>query len=176
MNKKETNKFRWCGQSMIPAKIYPKEELNTIIKIALDLRNNTPYSFRILANKLEFLKTNNKNVSFTFEKYKPESIKALPIYPKEILSEANQNIRNKVSPISDECWFQPWVVYYDIPLYACTFNWGTDLNNTMNKGINSWSHQKEENGYTRRDNWLNAVLNAYPEIYKKYKKLFNYDV
>jgi len=27
------------------------------------------------------------------------------IYPKEILSEANQNIRNKVSPISDECWF-----------------------------------------------------------------------
>jgi len=45
----------------------------------------------------------------------------------------------------------------------------------MNTGINSWSHQKEENGYTRRDNWLNAVLNAYPEIYKKYKKLFNYD-
>ena len=117
MNKKEINKFRWCGQSMIPVKIYPKE----------------------------------------------------------ILSEANQNIRNKVSPISDECWFQPWVVYYDIPLYACTFNWGTDLNNTMNTGINSWSHQKEENGYTRRDNWLNAVLNAYPEIYKKYKKLFNYD-
>jgi hypothetical protein len=27
------------------------------------------------------------------------------IYPKEILSDENQKIRNNTSPVSDECWF-----------------------------------------------------------------------
>jgi len=113
------NKFRWCGQSMIPANIYPKE----------------------------------------------------------ILSDEYQKIRNNTSPVSDECWFQPWVVYNDIPLYSCDFGWGKDISEENGKrtGLVSWSHQKDENGYERRDIWLNNVLKAFPEIYKKYKQLFNYD-
>lgn len=99
------------------------------------------------------------------------------IYPKEILSDENQKIRNNTSPVSDECWFQPWTIYYDIPIYECSFDWGKDIdkNNTKWQGLVAWSHQKEANGYTRRDNWLYAVLKSYPSIYKKYQDLFNYD-
>ena len=57
------NKIRWCGQSMIPAKLYPKD----------------------------------------------------------ILDASHKDIRSKTSPVSDECWFQPWVVYNDIPIYYLSF-------------------------------------------------------
>ena len=72
--------------------ITSKEELDTIIKIAMDLRNRTPYSFRLLSNKIGFLQTNNKNISNNFEKYKPELIQTMPIYPLEILHGNNKNI------------------------------------------------------------------------------------
>ena len=113
-----TNVTRWCGQSMIPSKLYPKE----------------------------------------------------------ILDDAHQEVRNKTSPISDECWFQPWIVYNDISIYHLKYGWGTDIDpkKGKNTGLVSFSHQKESNGYERRDNWLFAVLSAYPQILEKYKRLFNY--
>lgn len=99
------------------------------------------------------------------------------IYPVECLTEENQEIRNRTSPVSDECWFQPWIVKNDIPIYHCNYGWGDDIdkNNGKNKGLVAWSHQKDENGYERRDIWLNNVLSAYPEIMEKYKNLFNYE-
>lgn len=98
------------------------------------------------------------------------------IYPKECLTKENQEIRDRTSPISDECWFQPWIVKNDIPIVYCSYGWGTDIdpNNGKSKGIVAWSHQKESNGLERRDNWLYAVLSAYPEIMEKYRRLFNY--
>lgn len=98
------------------------------------------------------------------------------LYPKIILDEEHQKTRNNTSPISDECWIQPWTVYYDIPIFHLKYNWGIDINPKINKwtGLCSWSHSKDSNGYEKRDNWLNAVLSAYPEILEKYKRLFNY--
>ena len=64
--------------------ITSKDELDDVVKIALKLRDNTPYSFRLLSNKIGFLKINNKDIVKTFEKYKPEKIFALPIFPTEI--------------------------------------------------------------------------------------------
>lgn len=98
------------------------------------------------------------------------------IYPKECLTEENQKIRDNTSPVSDECWFQPWIVKNDIPICYCNYGWGEDIdpNNGKSKGIVAWSHQREANGLERRDNWLFAVLSAYPEIMEKYRRLFNY--
>ena len=62
-----------------------KEQVDELIKISLELRNNTPYSLRFLVNRLGFLKINNKNIVNAFNKYKPEDIKIMPIYPIEIL-------------------------------------------------------------------------------------------
>ena len=65
--------------------VVTKEELNEIINKAIEIRGKTPYSFRILANKLGFLVTNNKNVKANFEEYKPLSLPAMPIFPLEAL-------------------------------------------------------------------------------------------
>jgi hypothetical protein len=112
------NKYRWCGQSMIPVNIYPTE----------------------------------------------------------VLDANHQAIRNQTSPVSDECWFQPWTVFYNIPIFHLRYGWGIDIDKNINKwnGLCKYSHQKESNGLERRDNWLNAVLNAFPSILNKYKELFNY--
>ena len=44
-----------------------KEELDDIIKIALELRNLTPYSFRYLANNMGLYNSNNINIKQNFE-------------------------------------------------------------------------------------------------------------
>lgn len=98
------------------------------------------------------------------------------LYPKECLSEENQAIRDKVDPVSDECWFQPWTVFYDIPIFHLNYDWGTDLDPKIKKesGIVGWSHQREVNGLERRDNWLYGVLSSIPKLLEKYKRLFSY--
>ena len=91
--------------------ITSKEQVDELFKIGLELRNNTPYSLRFLVNKLGFLKTNNKNIKNTFNEYKPEEIRTMPIYPIEILygqnnkliccpdPECENNIKNKLFKI-----------------------------------------------------------------------------
>ena len=98
------------------------------------------------------------------------------LYPKECLSDENQKIRDKFDPISDECWIQPWIVYHDIPLFHLNYDWGKDIDKNIDKwkGLCQYSHQKEQNGLERRDNWLFGVLSNYPKIMDKYKRLFNY--
>ena len=59
-------------------------EANEIIKIALKLRINTPYSFKILADKLEIFKYHSKNLKEIYEKIKPNNFLTLPIFPSEI--------------------------------------------------------------------------------------------
>ena len=84
--------------------ITSKEELDNIIKRALELRKNTPYSFRLLSNKIGFLKINNKDIINSFKKYKPESIQVMPIYPIEILFENNPKL---ISCPDKECKNNP---------------------------------------------------------------------
>ena len=70
---------------MISLAIRSKEELIAVTKTALDLREKTPYSFRILANKIGFLRKNNKDININYEKYQPEILPAMPIFPSEVL-------------------------------------------------------------------------------------------
>ena len=65
--------------------IKSKEELNSFVKIAIELRKKTPYSFRILANKIGFLKKNYDKIKENYEKFQPDIIPAMPIFPSEIL-------------------------------------------------------------------------------------------
>ena len=65
------------------------QELNTVVEKAKNLRNVTPFSFRILVNEIGFLIKNNKNLKQNYEKYKPLSLLAMPIFPLEIFYIAN---------------------------------------------------------------------------------------
>ena len=65
-----------CEKTLLPTlmaslTIISVDELITVVEKAKELRKLTPYSFRILANKLGFLIKKNKNVQKNFEKYKP---------------------------------------------------------------------------------------------------------
>ena len=76
------------------------EELNIVFNLALKLREQTPYSYRLLVNKIGFLKKNNKDIQKNYEIYQPQSIPAMPIFPTEIF---NITIRNIVDCIDPEC-------------------------------------------------------------------------
>ena len=65
--------------------IKTKEELDIITKYALELREKTPYSFRILANKIGFLRKNYKDIQENYERFQPETLPAMPIFPSEVL-------------------------------------------------------------------------------------------
>ncbi len=64
--------------------ISSKEEIDFIFSFASDLRKETPYSFRILANRLEIFNLNSKMLENAYEQYKPYSLIAMPIFPTEI--------------------------------------------------------------------------------------------
>ena len=79
-----------CDKNILPTlmaslTIISNEELDNIVKKAKELIKETPYSFRILVNKLGFLIKKNKKVKQSFEKYKPLSLPAMPIFPLETL-------------------------------------------------------------------------------------------
>ena len=71
--------------------ILEKDELKKIIELADDLRKKTPYSFRILANKLGILITKCKNLKERNMEYNPDMIQAIPIFPQEIFYMSRKN-------------------------------------------------------------------------------------
>ena len=79
------------------------EELDKVFDMALKLREQTPYSYRILVNKIGFLKKNNQNIKITYELYKPKSIPAMPIFPLEILNITNKLVDDCVDPECKNC-------------------------------------------------------------------------
>lgn len=99
------------------------------------------------------------------------------VYPKDVLTAENQSIRDKVSPICDESWLTPWLVYNDTLIFCMHFGWGNNISHEINKwaGLCSITHKRENNGLTKRENWLANVLNAFPNIKEKYERLFDYD-
>ena len=78
-----------CDRSLLPPlisnlTILSKKELKTIVDKADELIRKTPFSFRILANKLGFLIPHYKTLKEQYELYKPQSIPAMPLFPQEI--------------------------------------------------------------------------------------------
>ena len=97
-----------CDRNYVPAlmtalTITSIEELNDVFDLALKLREKTPYSYRILVNKIGFLKKNNKNIKNTYEKYQPQSIPAMPIFPIEIFNITNRGCVECVDPECKNC-------------------------------------------------------------------------
>ena len=98
------------------------------------------------------------------------------VYPKECLADDAVEARDRICPVCDESWFTPWLVANDVPVYCEHFGWGEDLSKDISKwqGLCSSTHQKESNGYEKRDNWLYEVLHAFPKLLESYQKKFGY--
>ena len=97
-----------CDRNYVPSlmstlTITSIKELNDVFNLALKLREQTPYSYRILVNKIGFLKKNNKNIKESYEKYQPKSIPAMPIFPLEIFNITNRACVECVDPECKNC-------------------------------------------------------------------------
>ena len=55
--------------------------MKKLINIEKELREQTSYSFRLLCNKIGFLKKRNTDIKNAYEKYKPEMLPSMPIFP-----------------------------------------------------------------------------------------------
>ena len=62
------------------------EEVNDILDFATEIRDNTPNSFYLLANKLEIFNYDSKNLKKCYEEYKPDKMLALPLFASEIFT------------------------------------------------------------------------------------------
>ena len=90
------------------------KEIDEIYNEAIKLRENTPYSLRIFANLLEIFKYHCEDPKAIYEKYKPDSLLTLPIFPSEIFyicykgatkcpdDNCKNNIKNKNSLDDDD--------------------------------------------------------------------------
>ena len=109
--------------------IKSSEELNTIFDLALKLRKQTPYSYRILVNKIGFLKKNNKDIKKAYELYQPQSIPAMPIFPLEIFKMANDSCVDCVDPECKNCKLNEKEIYKDNNNeYSNLINYGNKIN------------------------------------------------
>ena len=72
-----------------------KEELDDIIKIALELRNHTPYSYRFLANNIGLYNNNKLNDIDNLEIDGPNFLPTMPMFPVELLYQ-NYNYKSRI--------------------------------------------------------------------------------
>ena len=62
------------------------DEVDEILEIAIDLRDNTPNSFYILANNLNIFNYGSPNLQKLYEEFNPDKMLALPIFSSELLT------------------------------------------------------------------------------------------
>ena len=62
------------------------DEVDEILEIAIDLRDNTPNSFYILAHNLNIFNYGSPNLQKLYEEFNPDKMLALPIFSSELLT------------------------------------------------------------------------------------------
>ena len=68
------------------------QEVNEILNFANELRDKTPNSFYLLANKLEIFNYDSKNLKNLYEEFKPNLMLAMPIFPVDIFCITHKNL------------------------------------------------------------------------------------
>ena len=64
--------------------INTEKDIDIIYNNAIKLRNETPYSFRMFAYKLDLLKHKSSNHKEKYELYQPDTLATIPIFPSEM--------------------------------------------------------------------------------------------
>jgi hypothetical protein len=70
------------------------DEVEIVAAKARELRQATPYSFRLIARNLDIFKPYSSRLKELFQLYEPENMMALPIAPSEVFHIAYNNIIN----------------------------------------------------------------------------------
>ena len=65
--------------------IETEQDIDIIFEKAINLRQKTPYSFRLWAQKLEVLNHRSNQHKAKYELYHPDTLAAFPIFPSEVI-------------------------------------------------------------------------------------------
>ena len=119
------------------------DEVNDILDMAIDLRNNTPNSFYLIAKYLNIYNYGSSNLRKLYEIYNPNNMLALPIFPSEIFSITytdligcpdeechNFNLKNKKMQKEQKCIFcrnkyikpQLFYIIFDLRIFESSFD------------------------------------------------------
>lgn len=161
--------------------IETEQDIDIIFKTALNLRQKTPYSFRLFALKLDVLKHKSLQHKIKYDLYHPDTLISLPIFPSEIFyicykdiikcPDENhiKNINNKVNCEHCDMKVEKDINYilFDLRiLEKGKFESNNEKTGFLPQMI--MIKQKEIND----DNLINIINNRFSEVKNKYHFIF----
>lgn len=162
--------------------IYKETLIEDVMKRSEELGNKTIINYnkfwrhRYKKKHIEYMNEKVFNKEYTYYMWCGHSMIPSSVYPKFLLEDKYVKKRDMLSPVSEECWLQPWLVWQNIPIECMDFKWGKEVAHGVKKqGLCSWYYKLDDNRLSYKDKCLNAVLKEFPFIYDKYKMYFNYD-
>lgn len=162
--------------------IYKNTLIEEVMNKSEELGNKTIINYHSFVNHkydgkhIKYSRRETDNKEYNYCMWCGHSMIPSKIYPKFLLEDEYVKKRDELSPISEECWLQPWLIWLNIPICCADCGCGEEVaRNAKRLGLCSWYYKLDENRLSYKDKCLYAVLNEYNFIYEKYKKLFNYD-
>ena len=161
--------------------IETEQDIDTIFKMALDLRQKTPYSFRLFALKLDVLKHRSIQHKAKYDLYHPDTLISLPIFPSEILYICYKDIIK----CPDENHIKS--IHFKANCEHCDMKIEKDINyilfdlRILEKG--KFESNNEKTGFLPQmimikqkeindDNLINTINNRFSEVKNKYHFIF----
>lgn len=87
-----SSEYSYIPNIISKLKFSTEEDIDSVIELVIDISNQTPHSFRILATKLDIFKYHSTKLKDLYKEFDPDSILAFPIFPSEILPITYKNI------------------------------------------------------------------------------------
>ena len=161
--------------------IETEQDIDTVFKMALDLRQKTPYSFRLFALKLDVLKHRSTQHKAKYDLYHPDTLISLPIFPSEILYICYKDIIK----CPDENHIKS--IHFKANCEHCDMKIEKDINyilfdlRILEKG--KFESNNEKTGFLPQmimikqkeindDNLINTINNRFSEVKNKYHFIF----
>lgn len=162
--------------------VYKDTIIEEIMKKSEELKNKTIINYNLFSvhkykgKHVKYTMVNARKSEYKYRMWCGHSMIPAKLYPKFLLEDEYVKKRDLLSPISEECWLQPWLVWLNTPITCMNFKFSKIIEKLDHKNsLGCWYYKRDEDGLSYKDKCLYAVLNEYNFIYEKYKKLFNYD-
>ena len=149
--------------------IFNIDDLYTIILIAQDMRTKTPFSFRILANKLEIFRKNSKNLAEKYCFYEPEKITSMPMFPLEIFYYTYKKSEDEILCPDDEC-----KVIKNIEKNKFENEWETEIEMIEDNNKKKKKHEKKKENLNENNENNNNEIHICEHCDMKIIKNVNY--
>lgn len=93
-------------------------------------------------------------------------------FPLNAFSDKMIELRKKICPVCDESWFNPFLKYNNIKIASLDYN--QNIIESINNINPTWktSFSQLYNTFSKQDLQLYIVLRSFPDLFKKWQKIF----